>query len=149
MLAISKKRNLFLSIVLMFGLGFLSAGCESWEKVAGSTIFTTAIGAGIGAILGDPAMGAAIGAGAGAVGGTLWAASTDTDDKSVSSDDVEKLKKLSGVIMTADQLSQNLVTVGVSSKTKNAIMVDVRAITQGSPNAKFIVNMNGHVQQVS
>ncbi len=70
MLAISKKRNWFLSIVFFFGLGLLGlTGCETYENVGGGSAIGAGLGALVGAAVGDTAAGAAIGAGIGAVGG--------------------------------------------------------------------------------
>jgi len=72
MLTKAKRRNLFLSIALVFSLGFLGSGiigCTTAENVGGGTAIGAALGAGLGALAGDAGMGAAIGAGVGAMGG--------------------------------------------------------------------------------
>lgn len=70
LLARTRNRNLFLSIILAFGLfGLGTVSCTTEENVIGGTGLGAAFGAGIGALVGDPGIGAAIGAGVGAMGG--------------------------------------------------------------------------------
>jgi len=141
-----KFLKFFILVVVLVSLSVgAKQGCTTTEKVAGSTGIAAAFGAGIGALTGNPGLGAAIGAGTGFLGGVIWAASSD--DKSV--EDVEKLKKLSGIEMNADKLNEKLADVGVSSETKNAIMADVNLIARKFPTATFMINMHGQVQRYS
>lgn len=72
MLARAKRRNLFLSIILAFGLlGFGVVSCTTMENLGGGLATGGALGAGAGALAGDPLTGALIGMGVGLVGGAI------------------------------------------------------------------------------
>lgn len=141
-------RKKVLSLVLVLGLSSLIfSGCTVTEKRTGAGAGIgagagAAVGAIIGAFLGDPSLGAAIGAGAGAIGGAIIGSQMGGD---VKEDDTEKMKKLSGLIMSADKLNENLAFIGVSPETKNAVMVDVNTVLKTAPDAMFTINMHGQV----
>lgn len=74
MLERAKRKNLFLSVFLVFALlGFGAIGCTGTQKGAGAGAgIGAALGAGVSALVGfDPLAGAAIGAGLGGLGGAL------------------------------------------------------------------------------
>lgn len=96
MITRTERKNLFLSVVLAFGLfGFGAAGCTILENVGGGSAVGAALGAGIGALVGDPAMGAAIGGGAGALGGVIKnEMEKETQDKAKQAQTNAQIQKL-------------------------------------------------------
>lgn len=143
---IVKRKNLFLSIILLVTLSLVFGGCTVTEKRTGAGAgigagVGAAAGAIIGALTGSPELGAAIGAVAGGIGGAIIGSQMGEAKE----DDTEKMKKLSGLIMNAEKLNENMAFIGVSPETKNAIMVDVGTVLKNAPDAMFTVNMHGQV----
>jgi hypothetical protein len=95
MLAISKKRNLFLSIVMVFALlGFGTISCTATQKGAG---VGAGVGAGAGAVISalvgfDPFAGAAIGAGLGGLGGAIVGDLMDDKGKKLNKEEMQEAR---------------------------------------------------------
>jgi len=80
-----------ITVLASFSVGAKN-GCTTTEKVAGSTVFGTALGAGIGALTGNWGLGAAIGAGTGALGGAVFAAMTDSKGNELTEEEVREAR---------------------------------------------------------